>query len=283
MLRSLAGLSVGDAFGERFFGPPEVVASRLRHREWPSGEWRWTDDTAMALSVVEELAKGAPLDPAELGLRFARRFKAEPHRGYGAAAYGLLGELFVGREWAEASRSLFDGQGSKGNGAAMRVAPLGAFFAEDLDLVVQQARVSAQVTHWHEEGQAGAVAGAVAAALVAKGARAQDLLFEVLQRTPAGATREGLERAHRLTFDTPISQAAQALGSGQRVLAEDTVPFALWCAARHLNDFEEAMWATVSGLGDRDTTCAIVGGVVGLRSMIPARFLRAREPLPFLE
>jgi hypothetical protein len=36
------------------------------------------------------------------------------------------------------------------------------------------------------------------------------------------------------------------------VSGQDTVPFALWSAACHLNDYEEALWATVSGLGDRD-------------------------------
>ena len=40
------------------------------------------------------------------------------------------------------------------------------------------------------------------------------------------------------------------------------VHVALWCAARYLDDYEEALWLTVSGLGDRDTTCAIVGGIV---------------------
>ena len=72
------------------------------------------------------------------------------------------------------------------------------------------------------------------------------------------------------------------LGNGSRVTAPDTVPFALWCAARHLDQFEEALWATVSGLGDRDTTCAIVGGVVALAvgpSGLPPAWVAAREPL----
>jgi ADP-ribosylglycohydrolase len=42
----------------------------------------------------------------------------------------------------------------------------------------------------------------------------------------------------------------------------DTVPYAIWCAARHLDDLVEALWATVSVGGDIDTTCAIVGGIV---------------------
>ena len=60
------------------------------------------------------------------------------------------------------------------------------------------------------------------------------------------------------------------------------VPFALWCAARHISDYPEALWTTVSALGDRDTTCAIVGGLVALNSGargIPTDWLEARESL----
>jgi ADP-ribosylglycohydrolase len=67
------------------------------------------------------------------------------------------------------------------------------------------------------------------------------------------------------------------------VAGPDTVPFALWCAAQHLDDYEAALWLTVSGLGDRDTTCAIVGGIVALftgTDGIPAEWRHAREPLP---
>jgi ADP-ribosylglycohydrolase len=68
-----------------------------------------------------------------------------------------------------------------------------------------------------------------------------------------------------------------------KVSAQDTVPFCLWCAAKHLDNYEEALWATVSGLGDRDTTCAIVGGIVACYTGaegIPSNWLAAREPLP---
>jgi ADP-ribosylglycohydrolase len=74
-----------------------------------------------------------------------------------------------------------------------------------------------------------------------------------------------------------------ALGNGTGVSAQDTVPFALWCAGQRLGSFEEALWLTVSGLGDRDTTCAIVGGIVALYAgseAIPAEWLQSRESLP---
>jgi ADP-ribosylglycohydrolase len=80
-----------------------------------------------------------------------------------------------------------------------------------------------------------------------------------------------------------VSLAVSALGNGECISAQDTVPFSLWCAARRLGDYEEALWLTVSGLGDRDTTCAIVGGIVVCftgSGAIPGDWLRAREPLP---
>ena len=44
----------------------------------------------------------------------------------------------------------------------------------------------------------------------------------------------------------------------------------------------EALWHTVAGLGDRDTTCAIVGGIVGARvgvEGIPIEWRDKRESL----
>jgi ADP-ribosylglycohydrolase len=80
-----------------------------------------------------------------------------------------------------------------------------------------------------------------------------------------------------LTAD--VDDAVARLGNGARVTSEDTVPFCLWCVARHLGDFESALWTAVSGLGDRDTTCAIVGGVAVLHqdAQIPAAWASARE------
>jgi ADP-ribosylglycohydrolase len=170
-----------------------------------------------------------------------------------------------------------------GNGGAMRSAPVGAYFFDDLDRVVAEARKSAEVTHSHPEGQAGAVAVALAAAYVATGRRHPAELFEaVLGRTPNGETRAGLVRAAELPFGTEVRVAVEALGNGTQVLAQDTVPFSLWCAARHLGDFAEALWTTVAGLGDRDTTCAIVGGILSHLAIYPAGtsiHLRSASPI----
>jgi len=172
----------------------------------------------------------------------------------------------------------------------MRVAPLGAFFADDIDRCIEQARRSAEITHMHEEGIAGAIAVAVGAALASRRAGAQqqlpngrDWLEKVRDLTPDGSVRRGIDVALSLPASTPTFEAASILGNGAAITASDTVPFCLWIATWHSHDFQEAMWQTVSALGDRDTTCAIVGGIVALQvgeNGIPKSWRASRERLP---
>lgn len=282
---ALDGLSLGDAFGEQFFGPPGTMAKRIHARLIPEAPWRYTDDTEMALGIAEVLERHGHIDHDELARVFARRFMANRHRGYGHTAFEILTDLHHGRPWRIVSAQVFGGQGSMGNGAAMRAAPLGAYFAGEPDRVVEEARRSAEVTHMHPDGQAGAIVTALAASWAAEHPGSRDggaLLAEVIRLTPDSPTREGLRRAAELPFTTAPEIAGATLGAGERVISSDTVPFALWSAARSLGDFTDAIWSTVSALGDRDTTCAIAGGIVALAagaSALPTRWLTSREPL----
>lgn len=277
---SLDGLSIGDAFGERFFVHPDQFRALVEARALPKGPWRWTDDTAMALGLCEVLDELGTLDGPRLARAFGTRFRAQPDRGYGRAAQEILHFLAEGVDWKLAASAPFDGTGSKGNGGAMRASVVGAFFAPDLERVIVEARRSAIVTHFHPDGQTGAIAVALAAALAwnEPGASAERTFAFLLQHLPRTETTAGLERAAALGALAP-ERAAEILGSGQRVLSEDTVPFAIWSAAHH-TDFVEALWATVAGGGDRDTTCAMVGGIVALKARaVPELWRREREPL----
>jgi ADP-ribosylglycohydrolase len=169
----------------------------------------------------------------------------------------------------------------------MRAAPLGAYFADDLDAVVEHARRAAEVTHAHPEGIAGSIAVAAAAAwawrLRSGVPNRQEFFDRILMLIPEGEVASGVRVARDLAPAQPVETATAALGNGRKVSAQDTVPFALWCAARCLDNYEEAFWLTASGLGDIDTTCAIVGGIVASYTGtegIPAAWLAAREPLP---
>lgn len=281
----LEGLSVGDAFGERFFCPPDVANRMIEQRAVPAGTWGWTDDTAMALSVYECLRDHDGIDPHVLARSFADRYVADRMRGYGGGAHRLLSELAAGGSWELLAPALF-GDGSYGNGAAMRVAPIGAYFSHDPELVVEHARLSALPTHAHPEGQAGAIAVAVAAGYLAGFCQfpfdPAGMFAEVLRLTPASQVRDGIAKASRLPLDHTPTFAAERLGNGRQISAQDTVPFCLWCVARHPDNFEEAMWTTVEALGDRDTTCAIVGSIIACRvntNNIPLAWRHARESI----
>ena len=293
----LCGLAVGDAFGSMLDGYGAELARRAAKRLISMQRpWRWTDDTAMAISIVEVLASHGAIDPDALAQAFVHRFEREPDRGYGAGAFALLRRVAAGAPWRTEAAALFRGKGSYGNGAAMRVAPIGAYFAADLERVRVEALRSAEPTHAHPDGAAGAVAVAIGAALAQQRAPRETFLAEVVRWTPAGPTHDKLQRAIQLGLGFDVQLAGEELGTGANISSRDTVPFALWVAARHLDSYETALWTATAHPGlehpsnalsmfamDRDTLGAIVGGVVacavGLAG-IPLLWREATERLP---
>src|SRR5262249_7754396 len=148
-------------------------------------------------AIVTTLRDHSGIDQDRLARTFALQYAADPRRGYGPAMHTLLPQLRHPAAWQTAPRRLFGGQGSFGNGAAMRVAPVGAYFADDLEAAVAHARRSAVVTHAHPEAVAGTVAVAVAAAWAwrLRGAvrpTPQDFLDRVLPFVPDGEVARGV-------------------------------------------------------------------------------------------
>ncbi len=282
-LVSLDGLSLGDALASQFFVPGPWS---IEDRTLPESPWEWTDDTQTACSLVSVLAARGEIDRDELAVMLAERF--DPNRGYGVGMHVLFHRILDGEHWSVAAPALFDGNGSYGNGAAMRVAPVGAYFADDLDAVVEHASRSAVVTHAHDDAIAGAIAVAVATAIAARsGDRVApspaEFIDEVIDYTPTGQVLGGLHRARSLARQDSVEFAAYELGNGSQVTAYDTVPFVIWSAARRLDDYEDAIWRTIEAGGDVDTTCAMVGGIVAARvgaDGMPGHWLEQRELLP---
>lgn len=281
---ALEGLSVGDAFGG-FFEFNAAMVRLIEGRKLPPIPWHYTDDTNMALSVYQILRQHDQIDQDALAASFAEHF--DPMRGYGVGVRTMISRMSQGEAWRDVAQDMFWGEGSFGNGGAMRIAPLGAYYADDIDRVVEQTILATEVTHTHAEGIAGAVAVAVATAYAwrlrdAKPLR-PDFIGQVLTHVPPGEVYEGIQLARDLPAETSVSEAAVTLGNGSRVSAQDTVPLVLWCAGEHLANYEEAIWHAASALGDVDTTCAMVGGIVAVSAgvdSIPLDWMRHRERLP---
>jgi hypothetical protein len=215
MQHSLDGLGLGDALGEMLSYQSANATRRLAENELPAGPWFHTDDTEMAISIVAVLKSHGELNQDALARRFARRFERDPDRGYGSMTRIQLREINAGAKWRDTAANAFSGQGSMGNGGAMRAAPLGAYFADDLALCADAARNSALVTHTHPEGVAGTIAVAVASAMAWQLRDAQQAGFtqkffaEVFRLTPESKVRRGILLASQTPAEIPLQDIAK--------------------------------------------------------------------------
>jgi poly(ADP-ribose) glycohydrolase ARH3 len=226
---------------------------------------RYTDDTQMLIGVAETLAECGQLDPEHLAQRFVANYA--PYRGYGAGTHHVLSALQQGVSWKEAATLAFP-DGSFGNGAAMRVAPVGLLYHDDLGKLRDAAERSASITHTHPLGMEGAVLQALAVATAVHVPRTKldpGTFLNHLRahvRDDSGEYLQSLMRiASLLTSDPPVSEVVAALGHDVR--AHRSVPAAIYAFLSHPQSFEEAVRFAVRLGGDTDTIGAMTGAIAG--------------------
>ena len=283
---ALEGLSVADALGGFFEFSDKAAATAAKDRRVPDARpWRYTDDTNMALSIYEILRRFEGVDQDALAVSYGLHY--DHGRGYGMSMHTLLPPLGQGDDWRALNKQFFP-DGSFGNGGPMKIAPLGAYYADDMAALVTAVEQVTVVTHAHPESVAGSTAVAAAAAIACNtrtvAPPAPDVFIQqVMDHTPASEVRQGLEKAKALPASTSIKKVVDELGNGSRISSMDSAPFAVWCAANHLTDYASALWTVIAAGGDVDTLGAMVGGVVACRvgmEGIPGAWREAREPLP---
>jgi poly(ADP-ribose) glycohydrolase ARH3 len=258
----LLGLALGDALGARFEGQtadyialrypdPDALVARP-----PVDRLHYTDDTQMAIGLAEALSEGGEIHEDRLCRAFVANY--DPYRGYGRGARAVLEAMGAGHDHRAVAASHFPG-GSFGNGAAMRVAPVGLLFHDDLDKVWEQARLSALPTHLHPLGIEGAQLLALGVALCLRGeARDRASFFgALLARSQAPEYRERLERAARLGSPGELA----SLGNG--IAATESVATALAGFALEPQSYGTAVARAVLLGGDTDTIAAMTGALAG--------------------
>ena len=264
-LGAMIGSALGDAIGEMAFR--RMGEAGLRERIARADVLVYTDDTAMAIGLAESITQVGRLDQRHLGDTFRSNFNREPWRGYASGPPTVFAKVESGgMSYAEAARSLFRGQGSFGNGAAMRVAPMGLFFHDAPDLY-EQVRASVTVTHAHPIGVDGAAVLAKAVAQAVRLDPGEAFPFEEFSqgvidfaRTPE--IREKMVLARDLVVqDVLPSDAARRLG--RSVAVHESMPFAVYSFLRHPRSFEGCLFCAILNGGDRDTLGAMACGVSG--------------------
>jgi poly(ADP-ribose) glycohydrolase ARH3 len=284
----ILGSAIGDAIGETAFLYPEkdgLLAAVNR-----ASELCYTDDTAMAIGLAESIVKEEGIDQNRLGETFRDNFLREPWRGYASGPPTIFSQVQkLGITYREAARNLFGGQGSFGNGAAMRVAPVGVLYHKAPDLYAKAA-LSAEVTHAHPVGVDGAAVQARAVALSIKldpreafptAAFIQDLAY--FSRTQEIKTKMRLVK-DLISNNTLPGMAVEKIG--RSVAVHESMPFAIYAFLRYPTSFESCLLCAILNGGDRDTLGAMAGAVsgayLGVQS-IPVSWMGKLENRDYIE
>lgn len=243
----------------------------------PVERLEYTDDTQMMIGVAETLiACGGRIDPDRLMAAFVANF--DETRAYGPGTHQIIETAAAGGDWRTLAQTIFPG-GSLGNGAAMRVSPVGLLFHDDVEQVADQAVLSAIPTHTHPIGMDGARLLAIAIAIALNDSVIEPArFFADLQRHAATEEfADALARAAELTLSGDIGQLGTSLEAHRSVTA------ALASFASYPNSYPDAVGRVIGLGGDTDTVAAMTGALSGARlgeRAIPAHLLNMLEDGP---
>ena len=265
-LGSLLGAALGDAVGASWEGHRLAEEQEIELTTSLRGLLRYTDDTHMTIGVAESLAERGGFDGAHMAGRFVENYYHEPWRGYGPGPPKVFRLIKGGKPWDEAAGDIYPG-GSFGNGAAMRVAPVGLFFWNRSVELGEVAYQSSLITHAHVLGIEGAALQAMAVALAVAGDPAfpfEPLPFvsRLLDFTTEDTYHKKLAKFGML-LERPDDRKRVVRELGHGIEAFNSVPAAIFAFLSHPKDFTSAVIYAVSLGGDTDTIASMAGAISG--------------------
>jgi len=287
-LGALVGTGIGDAVGAPFEGclrfSPEEIEAVTEKQEVLS----YTDDTHMMIGVAESLLRCGGFNGKDMAHTFAENYELEPYRGYGPGPPHVFRLIKAGVAWDKAAERLYHG-GSYGNGAAMRMAPIGVLYHDNPAMLREIAHKSGQITHAHPLGREGAALQAYAVALAANLRPREDFsggyfLAKLADFMSEAVYREKLDTIERLMGEPDKGKVVLGLGNG--IEAFNSVPAAIYSFLSQPHSFTRAVIGAISLGGDTDTIAAMTGAIsgayLGIRA-IPIKWRNRLENRRYLE
>ncbi len=226
----MLGAIIGDIVGSRF----EWNNNKTKYFELLNDKCFFTDDTVMTLAIAKAIlhSKSDYSDLSSLSIKYMQ----EVGRNYPSCGYGGSFGLWVFSNNPKPYNSF-------GNGAAMRVSPVG-FVAKSLDQAISLSKKVTEVTHNHPEGIKGAEATAVAIYLARNGYNINDI-------------KNYIDK-HYYKMNFTLDEIRDTYKFNET--CQDTVPQAIM-AFLESTSFEDAIRNAISIGGDSDTLAAITGGI----------------------
>lgn len=255
---AMLGLAVGDAVGTTLEFSSRDSQPRLTEMVG-GGPFRlklgeWTDDTALALALMDSLLDHPELDEADLMHRFCRWHEE--------GAYSCTGTCFdIGNTTRQAlSRWKRTGdpiagattQDTAGNGSLMRLAPVPIRHWRDRDRMRNVADRQSRTTHAAPEAVDACVAYSEIMADAINGGQLSQVL--ATRDYPYAGTIAGI-----MAGEWRGKRRDQIRASGY---VAHSMEASLWCVAR-TSGFEDAVLLAANLGEDADTTSAITGQLAG--------------------
>ena len=245
----------------------------------------YTDDTQMMIGIAESLIDNRDFDGEDMSWRFIRNF--EITRGYGPGTIRTLIRIRKGTKWDKAGTDIYP-EGSYGNGSSMRIAPIGLVYGEDTAILAELARKTSIITHSHILGINGAQLQAFAIAQALHLDPTEDVdsnrrvFLNALTEFSDSLADPYPERISiiREFMDESPGEKEIIAKLGNNVVSVNSVPTAIYCSLRHLNDFRAGVLMAVNLGGDTDTIGAMTGAILGAYNginSIPGEWLEKLE------
>ncbi|WP_373480937.1 ADP-ribosylglycohydrolase family protein [Geminocystis sp.] len=296
MKNPIKGLLLGTAVGDSVGLPAEGI-SRRRNQKIFRGKWHQrlifgygmiSDDTEHTIFVAQCLI--ACGDREDI---FVKRFSwclkwwlLSLPAGVGLATLKSIIRLWLGFSPDKS------GVYSAGNGAAMRCAVIGAYFAHNLPKLDIFLTLSTKITHSDPRALIGAKAIAYITAWIVR----EDLKecpdideLEVILRLVEDKEEEWLNLTNQLLYalkqGLSVAEFAELMGQEKGIsgYVYTTVSIAIYAWYQHFGNFRDALEAVFNCGGDTDTTGAITGALCGATTgelNIPQPWLKKISDFP---
>ncbi|XP_028140272.1 ADP-ribosylhydrolase ARH3 [Diabrotica virgifera virgifera] len=305
----LLGALVGDCTGSPFEGDTithgdkliiQKYFDRMQDPTFSAPYKSYTDDTAMMKSVAKFLTDKPEPDYKFLARLFVNEYFKEPKRGYGQSIVDVFRKLKNTKyeDVFKPAKEQFLGEGSFGNGGAMRIAPVALYFHDNYKAMVEAATNATKLTHTHILGVNGAILQSIAIQLALKcdpeaKIDAERFCAELYRRMrKVERVEEDLddieedESASRRAYQDKIRIVEYLIGKkdddeldeeviltlGNGISAYESVPTAIYCFLKALkeiphiqtdNIFRRTIQHAVTLGGDTDTIACMAGAIAG--------------------
>lgn len=256
MKNAIYGAIIGDIVGV----PYEFVHPRMKSMKFKmfNPKATYSDDTVCTVALAETIKQVPITSSPSCQFDFKNAYIDALHKY--AAKYPNAGYGGMFRNWCMTMNR--EPYNSYGNGAAMRISPIGQYY-DDLDTMRKVAKWSSEITHNHPESL-----------------KAVDCMTYIMWMIKHGYDKETIityiKDHYNYDFNRTIDEIRPKYDFD--VTCQGSVPESI-IAFFEGNSYEECIRKVISLGGDSDTQGAITGTMAGLMYDIPDEILQSALPL----